>query len=109
MKGCLMLRFWGEWRMTVSGYKDPTWGDENTLKPTKVELYKFTTKERSADLHALNGKMVLWTNTTINAAIQQHSATNHTLSVWGTAVATGGNNLEEGIKTMSIDYGKEFN
>ena len=32
MKGGLMLRFWGEWRMTVSGYKDPTWGDENTLK-----------------------------------------------------------------------------
>lgn len=83
MKGCLMLRFWGEWRMTVSGYKDPTWGDENTLKPTTVELYKFTTKERSDDLHALNGKMVLWTKTTINAAIQQHSATNHTLRQCG--------------------------
>lgn len=69
--------------MTVSGYRDPTWVDENTLKPTTVELYKFTMKERSADLHALNGKMVLWTKTTINAAIQQHSATNHTLRQCG--------------------------
>lgn len=41
--------------MTVSGYKDPTWGDESTLKPTTVELYKFTEKETSADRHTLNG------------------------------------------------------
>lgn len=110
-EGLYCAGFWVEWRMTVSGYKDPTWDDENTLKPANSEAVQVH-DERNIRWSA-HSKWVKWCCGQIPQLMKPFSSTlsnkPHSSPVWVTFVATVGNNLEEGIKTTSINYGEEFN